>query len=136
MVMVEDVEVVIRMAGQVVAIDWDNTLWNNAENRLADGAHYALDRIHMAGHRVLIHSCNNPAWIRRTCEEHNLRVDYVWGETGMEAGKPVCAVYVDDRAHWFRGDWRTEIDEILKRVEDRPVMDYRGPVYRGNPKRQ
>lgn len=124
------------MAGQVIGIDFDHTLWDTFKNEPMPDAHYALDCIHDAGHKVLIHSCNNPAWIRAMCEQHNLRVDYIWGETGLEGGKPVCALYVDDRAHYFRGNWRGEIDEILARVGDVPVKDYKGPVYEKNAKRE
>lgn len=70
------------------------------------------------------------------CQKHNLRVEYIWGETGLEAGKPVCALYVDDRAHYFRGNWRAEIDEILARVGKVPVKDFKGPVYQNNEKRE
>lgn len=124
------------MARQVIGIDFDYTLWDTLNNRPMPGAHEALDRIHESGHAVLIHSCNNPKWIRKVCEEHNLRVEYVWGEAGMEAGKPVCAIYVDDRAHYFRGNWAEEVEEVLARVEGRPVRDFKGPNYDGNPKRE
>ena len=117
------------MTKQLIAIDFDWTLWNTGENKPMDGAREALGRIREAGHRVLIHSCNNPKWIRQMCLDHDLTVDYVWGEEGLEAGKPVCAIYVDDRAHHFKGDWVGEIDEILARVDGRGVKDFKGPNY-------
>ncbi len=122
--------------GQIIAIDFDHTLWDTFNNRPMQDAHYALDAIHDAGHKVLIHSCNNPEWIRAMCAEHNLRVDYIWGETGLEGGKPVWAIYVDDRAQHFQGNWREEMDEIRDRVSGRGVKDFKGPVYQKNPTRE
>ena len=122
---------------QTVAIDWDNTLWDTPNNRPMDGAHEALDAIHMKGWKVLIHSCNNPEYIRKMCTEHNLRVDYIWGEKGMEHGnenvppsKPVCACFLDDRAVQFRGNLAESVKEVIEFVLRHPVKDYRGPIYR------
>lgn len=124
------------MAKQVIGIDFDHTLWDTPNNRPMEGAQEALRVIRERGHKVLIHSCNNPAWIRQMCEDWDLPIDYVWGETGLEAGKPVCAIYVDDRAHFFQGNWANELPEILGRVSGRPVQDYRGPNYIRNPQRE
>jgi hypothetical protein len=96
----------------------------------------AIERLRSNGYRILVHSCNNPKWIRKMCEEHGLYVDWVWGEAGFEAGKPVACIYIDDRAHQFRGDWPNEVYEILDRAASHPVKNNKGPVYRGNPSRE
>lgn len=85
------------------------------------GVHEAFDAFREAGHRILIHSCNNPGWIRQKCEEFNIRPDYIWGEAGVEGSKPAAALYVDDRAHEFTEWSRVEIAEMLLRVAGRPV---------------
>ena len=85
------------------------------------GARDALSDLHEAGHKIIVHSCNNPGWIRKMCEEHDLRVDAIWGETGLEGAKPVCAVYIDDRAVGFRGDWADAVRQALAMIEGRPM---------------
>jgi hypothetical protein len=102
----------------------DHTVYDHSTNAPYPGVHEAFDRFHMAGHKVLIHSCNNPAWIREMCEKHNLRPDWIWGETGMEGSKPVAALYVDDRAMQFVSWDREQVSEMLARVEGRPVRRY------------
>jgi hydroxymethylpyrimidine pyrophosphatase-like HAD family hydrolase len=124
------------MASQLISVDWDWTIYDTANNQLMPGALDALERLRGSGYRILVHSCNNPKWIRKKCEELGVYVDYVWGESGMEAGKPVACVYVDDRAHHFRGNWAEEVYEILERASGRPIKDYRGPNYIRNPKRE
>jgi hydroxymethylpyrimidine pyrophosphatase-like HAD family hydrolase len=121
---------------QIIGIDWDHTIYDTASNTLLPGAADAIWALRERGYRILIHSCNNPQWIRMKCEELGLIVDYVWGETGMEQGKPVCAVYIDDRAVGFRGDWADALNEALMMVGERPIKDYRGPQYLPNPKRE
>jgi len=80
-----------------------------------------LDALHDRGYKVMIHSCNRPEYIREQCEKWNLRVDGIWGETGLEAAKPVAACYLDDRAVGFRGDLKASLEEILDLVEKRAV---------------
>lgn len=120
---------------QIIAVDFDHTLYDTTNDRPYPGSHEALDRFHEKGFDVMIHSCNNPAWIRRKCEEFNFRVEYVWGETSVKVPKPVCAVFVDDRAIHFDGDWTKAAEHALALAEGRPIRDFAGPVYQGNPKR-
>ena len=102
----------------------DHTAWSHKLNAPMPGVHEAFDAFRLSGHKILIHSCNNPGWIRQMCEEHNIRPDYIWGETGLEGGKPVAALYVDDRAMEFKEWSKDAIDEMLARVEGRPVRQY------------
>ena len=106
---------------QWIAIDWDWTLWNTSTQEPMPGAHDALDRFHERGWKVVIHSCNNPPFIRKMCEEHNLPIDAIWGESPMDSGaKPVAAVYIDDRALAFT-TWDEATSRALEMVADRPV---------------
>lgn len=108
--------------GQWVAVDFDHTLWDNHNNRPMPGAQDAIEELHNHGLRVIVHSCNRPAFIREMCEEHRLYVDAVWGELpGQEGQKPVAAVYVDDRGLRFDGDWAETTRQVLEMVADRPV---------------
>jgi hypothetical protein len=106
---------------QTIGIDWDHTCWDNLNNRPMPGVHEAFDKIKMAGHKILIHSCNSPSHIRKLCEENNLRPTWIWGEEkGFEGTKPVCAAYIDDRAFHFDGDW-SKVDDVLLFVSGRPI---------------
>jgi len=85
-------------------------------------AHEFLDAIHDMGWKVLVHSCNNPNYIRQQCEKWNLRVDGIWGELpGQEGNKPVCAAYLDDRAIQFEGDLLQSFEKIAAFVNGKPV---------------
>ena len=121
---------------QVIALDLDHTLWITADNRPHPSAWDVIDRIHERGFQVLIFSCNNVPWIRKICDEHNLRVDYIWGEDPDDVCKPLFSALIDDRAVGFRGDWDAALNEAFELVAERPVKDYRGPQYLGNPKRK
>ena len=74
------------------AIDFDGVI-RGWDNELLPGARDAIERIRGAGHRVLIHSCNDPTFIRQWLNEHGIVVDHVLGESD---GKPVAHVYIDD----------------------------------------
>ena len=104
----------------VIAIDWDHTLWNTAHKKPLDGARDALFRLKEAGHKVIIHSCNDPLWIKSQCEVYDLPVYAVWGETGQEGQKPVASCYVDDRGYRFEGNWGKSVDDVLAMVTTRP----------------
>ena len=107
---------------QWIAVDFDHCAWHNEEERPADGFRDALDEFHSRGFKVIIHSCNSPAFIRKMCEQHDLRVDAIWGEGEIDHGaKPVCTVYVDDRAVHFDGDWAKAVHDVLALAEDRPI---------------
>lgn len=106
---------------QWIAVDWDHTLFKTYEEIPTENAREFLDAIHDKGWKVIVHSCNNPSYIRQQCELHKLRVDAIWGEAGLEGAKPVCAAYLDDRAVGFRGDLMDSFTQIEALVEGRPI---------------
>ena len=93
-----------------VAIDWDGTLMGGKE--WLPGAQNAMKRLREEGHKVYIHSCNNPFWIERHLAEAGLVVDGVW----RDPGKPIADLYVDDRAYQFGGNWSYDLKDILERL--------------------
>lgn len=124
------------MTNQAVAIDWDSTMYDMANDKLMDGARDALDELRMRGFQLILYSCNNAKWLRMKCEQFNVHFDRIWGESTEDHGKIVAAVYVDDRAVAFRGNWELALKDTLTLLEERPIKNYRGPRYLGNPKRE
>lgn len=108
--------------GQWISVDFDHTLWDNGKQGPAEGFRDFLDEVHSRGYKVIVHSCNNPGFIRQMCEQHNLPVDAIWGEGLFDHGnKPVASVYIDDRGYHFDGDWLKATGDVLEMVADRPV---------------
>ena len=101
----------------VIAIDFDHTLVEG--DKPIDGAREAVNILREAGHKVLIHSCNNIAWIKRVLENADIRYDGIYGETGLESKKPLADLYIDDRAIQFKGNWDVTLAEALDFVEAR-----------------
>lgn len=105
----------------VIAIDWDHTLFNTPFKKPMDGARDALFKLKEAGHKVVIHSCNDTRWIREQCEIYDLPIYAIWGELpGQEGQKPVASCYVDDRGYRFEGNWNKTVDDVLAMVAMRP----------------
>ena len=103
------------MAKGWIAVDFDHCLWKNERNEPAEGFRDFLDEVHSLSWKVIVHSCNRPAFIRQMCELHDLRIDAIWGELpGQEGQKPVASAYVDDKGVQFRGDWASTTEEVLK----------------------
>lgn len=96
----------------IVAIDWDHTLMNGTE--WLPGAQDALKQLRELGHTIVIHSCNNPSWIKRNLFEAGIVVDEIWDSKG----KPVAHAYIDDRGIRFNGDWINELPSLLERLEE------------------
>lgn len=107
----------------VVAIDFDHTLVDYDEP--LPGAKEALQKLRDAGHKILIHSCNNEEWIRRILNTYEMPYDYIW-----DGGKPVCHAYVDDRAIAFSGDWDATLAEIYTIEKRRETIKGCEPIGR------
>ena len=94
----------------VIAIDFDRTIVDDQYEPL-EGAKKAINAFREAGHKVIIHSCNNPKWIEKVLTDHDIRFDDIWAD---QKGKPMADLYVDDRGYRFNGNWNVESDEILQ----------------------
>ena len=98
-----------------IAVDWDNTIWDRAKQVPMPGAREALSLLRENGHYIMVHSCNNPPFIRKRLEEHDIMVDAVWGESPADKGhKPVADFYIDDAALHFQ-DWGQALNELNNR---------------------
>lgn len=95
----------------VIGIDFDHTLVNG--DKAIEGAKDAINLLREHGHKIIIHSCNDPAWISRTLLNNDIRYDGIW----VQPGKPICDLYVDDRGYRFLGDWKNESKIILDLVK-------------------
>lgn len=98
----------------VIAIDFDNTLVNG--DVPIPGAREAVNLLREMGHKVFIHSCNNKKWIQKVLDDNDIRYDYIYD--GGDGAKLVADLYVDDRGYHFRGDWASEVIDILSRVSE------------------
>jgi hydroxymethylpyrimidine pyrophosphatase-like HAD family hydrolase len=95
----------------VLAIDFDHTLVDG--DKLRPFAREAINILREKGHKIVIHSCNNWKWIEKVLDNSDVRYDHIW--TGE--GKPLADLYVDDKGYHYRGDWESEVNDILLRVE-------------------
>lgn len=99
--------------GATIAVDFDHTIKNDGDAVLP-GAITALQTLRDAGFSILIHSCNDPEWIRLFLNNHTVPYDDIW----EGHGKPICFAYVDDRGVGFDGDWDKVLTDIAG-IEDR-----------------
>ena len=95
----------------LIGIDFDHTIVDSATAEPLPGVRDAISRLRELGHKILVHSCNNPRYIKQWMLDHDIRHDYIW----EDKGKPVCDIYIDDRAYRFpfNGDWNEELPKIL-----------------------
>lgn len=80
-----------------IAVDFDGVIRSWTTNEPLPGARDALSRLREAGHRILIHSCNDRHFIADWLLNHDIRHDGIWANPG----KPVADLYVDDRGYQF-----------------------------------
>lgn len=111
----------------LVAIDFDHTIWNSKANEPMPGAMEAINILREKGVKVIIHSCNNPSWIKRCLDRNDIRYDWIWegyqGKDGkVSGGKPVADLYIDDCGFHFAGDWNEALPQILSRLKQRNPM--------------
>lgn len=98
----------------VLAIDFDNTLI--VGDKWLPGALDALKLFREKGHKVIIHSCNNSAWISKCLREDVTPVDGIW----YGVGKPLADLYIDDKGyhHPHNTPWDDEeVSKVLLRIE-------------------
>jgi hydroxymethylpyrimidine pyrophosphatase-like HAD family hydrolase len=91
-----------------IAVDFDHTLIQN--DKPLPGAREAMQKLWELGHYILIYSCNTKEYIERTLNRYDIPYHEIYGNKG---GKPVCAVYIDDRAVGYAGDWMATLTEAL-----------------------
>lgn len=94
-----------------IGIDFDHTLVYGATP--IKGAKQAINILREAGHKVVIHSCNNPKWIEKVLRDNDIRFDHIWDDKG----KPICDIYVDDKGFRFTGDWEADFPAIVAFLE-------------------
>lgn len=95
------------------AIDFDGTIHNPTKREVGyklgtpyPYAQEALLALHQAGHKIIVHSCNNPKVIRNWMEYFCIPFDAIWGESPGDYGqKPIADVYIDDKAIRFENNW-------------------------------
>jgi hypothetical protein len=93
----------------VVAMDFDGTVRDWDTNQPLPGARDAINLLREHKIKVVIHTCNNPLWVKSWCENNDIRYDDIWDKPG----KPVAALYVDDRGFRYTGNWTEDIKIIL-----------------------
>lgn len=101
-------------AGKWVAIDFDGTIRDWDTSKPFPGVRDAINILREGGVRVMIHSCNGSEWIERWMNDHDIRFDSIW----QGQGKPVASLYIDDRGFHFKGNWQTEIYDVMERLAD------------------
>jgi capsule polysaccharide export protein KpsC/LpsZ len=66
--------------------------------------------------KILIYSTRGDAFLKKYCQDNNIPVDYINhrpDKQGENPGKPIAAVYVDDRAVCYKGQKAEElVDQI------------------------
>lgn len=103
----------------VLAIDFDNTMV--VGDKPLPGVKEAINTLREQGHKVLIHSCNNPEWIGLVLTNNDIRYDAIYDGKGNKnhEGKPLADLYIDDKGYHFphNGDWNLELPKILDRIK-------------------
>lgn len=104
----------------VIAVDFDNTLVFG--DKVLPGAKNAINLLRENGHKIIIHSCNNIGWIKKTLENNDIRYDWIWDDVG----KPIADLYVDDKGFKFMS-WDDDVKLILDLMK--PMDNRKGSFY-------
>ncbi len=110
-----------------IAVDFDGVIhnysqgWNGGDiyDPPVDGVKEAMERLKAQGHTLYIFTTRTNKIFRKDdkdqkkaiedwMQQHEIPYDKIW-----TYGKPMCDVFIDDRAIQFRGNW----EETLKEVE-------------------
>lgn len=97
----------------MIAVDLDGTIRSWQTNEPLEGARDAISKLREQGCRILIHSCNDPKFIEKWMNDHDIRYDYIW----TDKGKPVCDCYIDDLGVGFRGNWSQTLEEVNEQIK-------------------
>ena len=97
----------------VIAVDFDHTLWDTEEGRPMEGARDAISLLRERGHKIIIHSCNSPNFIKKCLDDADIRYDSIWDRMG----KPVADAYLDDKSVRFI-DWGQAVGDVLEMLEE------------------
>lgn len=103
-----------------ICIDWDHVLVDG-EGQWVEGAVAAIRRFRNMGYTVVIHSCR-AAWdggvilIEQKLRETGIKIDKTL-VIHRSGAKPNAALYIDNRAVRFEGDWNATIREARERLK-------------------
>ena len=97
----------VPMRGKAIAVDFDHTLVD--VDKALPGARDAMETLKAMGYYIIIHSCNDEEWIRKTLNTLEIPWDEIW----TSLGKPIADAYIDDRGIGFYGDWNESIADLM-----------------------
>jgi len=72
------------------------------------------------GHKILIHSTRGNEFLKKYCDEHNIPIDYYNKNPeleGVNPGKPIAYVYIDDRAVCYKGQPAEKLVEEIEQFK-------------------
>lgn len=108
------------MSLPTIAIDWDDTLVDHETQEWLEGAQEALRALLKSGFTVWIHSCRANYQAGQELVVSKLLASGFerWIRSGdlelwLGEGKPLAAIYIDDRALRFE-DWNNLIPDIRR----------------------
>ena len=104
---------------RTIVIDIDGTVCEEgpvvgyADAKLVEGAVDVVNSLYDCGFKVFFYSSRHFLLYEVTCEwlkKHGFKY------SGLILGKPVGAIYLDDKALRFDGDWQKTKQEIMDRL--------------------
>lgn len=80
------------------------------------GAKEFLERLRDAGWKIIIFTTRGKEQMEKYCEEHCLYYDEINDNSdlrGLNPGKPITSVYLDDRGITFTGDFNRAFEDVM-----------------------